>query len=114
MPNHPNRPAGRDTPTRVNLVAKISQKENNTTQDAVPQQAPDTLTLLKRRIDFFDLLEVSNNASWVTRTGTITNPKYRQLFAGQRLGMTRLRYRHLFYGLEKFVLNDCLTVLLAT
>lgn len=114
MPMHPNRPADRDSTVHVNLVAKLSQKDANTTQDAVPQSVPDTLVLLKRRIEVFDQLEVSNNASWVTRINTITNAKYKQLFQGQRLGMTRLRYRHRFYGLEKFILNDCLTVLLAT
>jgi lysophospholipase L1-like esterase len=63
-----------------------------------PASTVDAQLLLKRLVYDFDLLEVSNNALWVTRVAAIATASNRRLFQGGN--MDRLRARYSAYGLD--------------
>ncbi len=83
------------TSVQINKVAKISQFEQI-------DPLPDTLTLLKRKVKQFDDLEVSDNASWLTKIDAITSPAFGRMFQGGNAD--RLRYRYHVYGFDRATL----------
>jgi hypothetical protein len=91
MGNRPVRPAWQSTSTHIRKVAKISQFERI-------DPAPDNLTLLKRKVDEFDQLEVSDNTAWSDAVAAISNSYYRRMFQGGIFD--RLRFRYLVYGFD--------------
>jgi hypothetical protein len=101
MTAHVRRPRG--TSVEINRVAKISARDLLDTD-------PDTLTELKRAVDTLDLLEVSDNAAWVTRVATLP-AGLRGLFA--RGIYDRLRYRHYIYGQDTAAHQRALVAVLA-
>lgn len=102
MTAHPNGLAGRIHASQVNRVAKINNTELADTN-------PDVLAQVKREVNVLDLLEVSNNAAWVTAVATLP-AKYKKMF---EVGTySRLRYRYFVYGLDPFTLSDLLSYLI--
>lgn len=91
--------AGRSLASEVNRVAKINAQYY---QDL----DPDILTLLKREVDAFDQLEVSDNATWLNRVAALS-PKYRKLFEAGTYNRTR--YRHHAYGWQVSILQEMLS-----
>lgn len=87
MGNRPYKASG--TQGQINRVAIISDFEK-------VDPSPDQLTLLKRKVNQFDELEVSGHAVWAVAVAAIANSKYRRMFQGGKAD--RLRYRYLVYG----------------
>jgi|SRR5688572_22821961 len=79
------------TQGQINRVAIISDFERI-------DPAPDQLTLLKRKVDEFDQLEVSDESAWSDAVAAIANSYYRRMFQGGN--MDRLRFRYLVYGFD--------------
>lgn len=102
MGNRPVRPAWQSTPTHIRKVAKISQFER-----IAP--APDQLTLLKRKVDEYDQLEVSDETAWSDAVAAIANSYYRRMFQGGNAD--RLRFRYLVYGFDLETLETVFTEL---
>lgn len=59
---------------------------------------PDPLTLLKRLVNDFDELEVSDPTAWETAVAAIVTDVYKKLFEGGNLD--RLRFRYAVYGYD--------------
>lgn len=101
MTARPSGMAGRRTAYYINRVAKLGPTDSTVA-------SPDSLTQLKREVNTLDLLEVSNNASWLTKIATLP-ARYKKMFdpgAG-----SRLRYRYYIYGLEESIIKEALTCL---
>lgn len=100
------KPASSATQTEINRVARISASE-------LAEIDPTELCLLKRKVNDFDELEVSDHAAWVVAVAAITNAQYRKMFHGAN--HDRLRYRYGVYGWEDaritIVLDDLTTAL---
>jgi hypothetical protein len=88
------KPASSATQAEVNRVAIISDSE-------LAETDPTELCLLKRKVNDFDELEVSDNPAWVLAVAAITNANY--------------RFRYSVYGWEDaritIVLGDLTTAL---
>lgn len=95
MGNRPKKTAAIGTTVEINKVAKISQFEQI-------DPAPDTLTLLKRKVKAYDDLEVTNSAAWAIAVGSIPNSQFRRMFQGGNAD--RLRYRYHVYGWDRATL----------
>jgi hypothetical protein len=89
MGNRPYRASA--TQGQINRVAIISDFERI-------DPAPDNLTLLKRKVDEFDQLEVSDESAWSDAVAAIANSYYRRMFQGGIFD--RLRFRYLVYGFD--------------
>jgi hypothetical protein len=100
------KPASSATQAEVNRVAIISDSE-------LAETDPTELCLLKRKVNDFDELEVSDNPAWVLAVAAITNANYRKMF--QASNHDRLRFRYSVYGWEDaritIVLGDLTTAL---
>ena len=59
---------------------------------------PTPLVLLKRLVNDFDLLEVSDPVAWAVAVDAITTEEYQRMFTGSNFD--RERYRYLVYGYE--------------
>lgn len=108
MSFHPYKPACNANSVAVNRVAKLHPRDS---QDSSTQA--DTLTLIKRKVDALDQLEVSNNASWVTKVTSFTDARIKQMFFGTGTDTSRLRWRYYVYGLDRAYLLTVLTALSA-
>lgn len=62
------------------------------------ETSPTPLVLLKRLVNDFDLLEVSDNVAWAAAVDAITTEEYQRMFTGSNFD--RERYRYLVYGYE--------------
>lgn len=93
MTAHPRHPQ-RLTATEVNRVVLF------TARDAIVA-SPDTLTLLKRQVNEYDLLEVSDHSAWEDAVALV-NEDWRHMFHPSRFD--RLRFRYMVYGWQKSVL----------
>lgn len=91
MTAHVRRPAGTTATTDVNRVVTYL------TADSVPS-SPDTLTLLKRRVQEYDLLEKADPLTWAGEVALL-EAKYQPLFLTH--GADRARRRHRMYGLQR-------------
>ena len=60
---------------------------------------PTPLVLLKRLVNDFDLLEVSDEVAWETAVAAITTEEYQRMFL-RGSNFDRERYRYLVYGYE--------------
>ena len=98
MATRPAKPANKATQGEVNRVAIISDFERI-------DPAPDELTLLKRSVDAFDVLETDDNAAWTTAVADV-DTRYRRMFQGGN--MDRLRYRYYVYGLDDSTISSAL------
>lgn len=87
----------RATAAEINRVAIISPYE-------LVDSDPDQLTLLKRLVNDFDELEVSDNAAWVIKVAAVTSDNYRKIFQGGTFD--RLRFRYLAYGWDDATLVE--------
>jgi hypothetical protein len=97
MGTRPAKPAATAKQGEINRVAIISDFERI-------DPAPDELTLLKRSVDAFDVLEVDDFSAWELAVADV-DTKYQRMFQGGQ--MDRLRFRYYVYGLD----NDTIEAL---
>lgn len=100
MGNRPYKNSG--TQGQINRVAIISDFER-------VDPDPDQLTLLKRKVDEFDQLEVSDETAWSDAVAAISNSYYRRMFQGGTFD--RLRFRYQVYGFDNETLEVVFTEL---
>lgn len=102
MGTRPTRPGSshKVNSTEIRRIAKISQFER-------VDPSPDNLTLLKRKVDEFDVLETDDPPEWETAVGAISDENYRKLFQGGN--MDRLRFRYQAYGWDNATIERMLT-----
>lgn len=87
------------TQGQINRVAIISDFERI-------DPDPDNLTLLKRKVDEFDVLETDDPGAWETAVAAITSDNFRKMFEGGN--MDRLRYRYQVYGWDRATIESAL------
>lgn len=104
MTAYPRGHASRQDASFLNRVTKITAEDT-----AVAM--PDTLTQVKREVNVLDLLEVSDNPSWVTKVAALP-VLYRKMFQGS--SFDRIRYRYHVYGYQSNLLNEVLFALVQT
>lgn len=102
MTARPSGGSGRRPSSYVNRVAKIGGVDSAETN-------PDTLTQVKREVAVMDALEISDNATWVTKVAALP-AKYKKMFEVGNFG--RLRYRYYVYGWQIAYLSDLLSYLI--
>ncbi len=94
--------AYRGSASEINRVALIQACEIDVTQDVT--HPPSLLTLVKRKVHEYDLLEVSDNAQWVLNVSYLEDAKHRALFTTGVFDRIRLRYQA--YGMERTRLQE--------
>lgn len=104
MTAYPTKPAGSSTSVAVRKAVIPTSRD-------LVEASPDTLTLLKRLVNDFDLLEVSNHTAWATAVSLIGNVVLQRMFQGCRFD--RERSRHRIYGSDSVTLGQVYSILFA-
>lgn len=80
------RPSRRNpSTTELNRCAKLSQRD-------VVDSTPDTLCLLKRKVQVMDALEVSDRPAWVIAVAALPT-RSRKMFQGGNCDRLHMRYQ---------------------